>query len=75
MTQSGETERNIKVFKITNIILVSLKMLMPVFTVRISSLYEAIVSSKAEWLSSNTILSWKSYDLQTVWKTRHFITF
>lgn len=48
MTQSGETERNIKVFKISNIILVSLKMLMPVFTVRISSLYEAIVSSKAE---------------------------
>lgn len=50
-------------------------MLMSVFTVRISSLNEAIVSSIAEWLSINIILSLKSEDLQIVWKTRHCITF
>jgi hypothetical protein len=48
MIQSGESEKNIKDFKRLNILLISLKMLMPVFTVRISSLNEAIVSSVAE---------------------------
>lgn len=41
MTQSGGTEKNIKDFKRSDILLISLKMLMPVFTVRISSLNEA----------------------------------
>jgi len=48
MSQSGGTEKNIKDFKRSEILLISLKMLMPVFIVRISSLNEAIVSSIAE---------------------------
>jgi hypothetical protein len=45
---SSESEKNIEDFKRMNTLLISLKMLMPVFTVRISSLNEPIVSSIAE---------------------------
>jgi hypothetical protein len=48
MTQSGKNKKNIKDFMSSNILLTSLKVLMPVFTVRIFSLNEAIVSSIAE---------------------------
>jgi hypothetical protein len=44
MTQSRENEKNIKDFNRLNILLISLKILMPAFTVRISSLNEAVVS-------------------------------
>lgn len=75
MTHSSESEKNIEDFKRLNNLLISLKMLMSVFRVRISSLIEATVSSIAEWFSSNIIFNSKSYDLQIVWKMRHCITF
>jgi hypothetical protein len=48
MTHSSESEKNIEDFKRLNNLLISLKMLMSVFRVRISSLIEATVSSIAE---------------------------